>query len=390
MAIVGGCGRVGFPLGLAFADRGLRVALYDLDAGAVDRINAGTLPFDEPGAAGILGRVAGTALTATTDPACLSGAEHVVVVIGTPIDEHLNPHASAVPDAIAALTDHMTDGQLLVLRSTLYPGVTTLVERVIECSGKDIDVSYCPERIAEGKALTELFELPQLVSARHPRALDRATKLFHCLTTEVVPLSPEEAELAKLFTNAWRYLCFAIANQLYEVANDHGLDFEVVRRAMAHGYPRAADMPGAGLAAGPCLLKDTMQLGAFHDNTFTLGSAAMMVNEGFPLYLARRMEQRFELSNMTVGILGMAFKAESDDIRDSLSYKLRRILRTRAAEVLATDAHVTSDPNLHPLEEVLERSDVLVVGTPHRAYARLRPRQPVVDVWNLFGAGVRI
>ena len=390
VVVIGGCGRVGLPLGLAFADRGLRVTLFDINPAAVDKVRAGALPFQEPGAAEVLGRVSGSGgtLEATTDPTCVAAAEHLVIVVGTPVDEHLNPEPQAVPNAVAAVADHLRDGQLLVLRSTLYPGVTAMVERLVADIGKDVDVAFCPERIAEGRAMTELYELPQLVAARTERAMERAAKLFRALTADVVPLEPEEAELAKLFTNTWRYIRFAIANQLYMIANDFGLDFERIRGAMAHDYPRAADLPGPGFAAGPCLLKDTMQLAAFNNNHFTLGHAAMMVNEGLPLYLVHRLEQRFDLSTMTVGILGMGFKADSDDARDSLSYKLKRILRFKAAEVLTTDPHVQTDAELLPLEEVLERSDLLIVGAPHRAYAPLEPRQPVVDIWDLYGKGV--
>lgn len=390
VVVVGGCGRVGLPLGLAFADRGLRVTLFDINPAAVAQVEAATLPFEEPGAAEVMARVAGRTLRATTDPACVAEAENVIVVVGTPVDEHLNPVPQAVPRAVAALAEHLRDGQLLVLRSTLYPGVTAMVERLVAELGKDVDVAFCPERIAEGKAMTELFELPQLVAARTDRAMERSSKLFRALTAQVVPLAPEEAELAKLFTNTWRYIRFAIANQLYIIANDFGIDFERVRGAMAHDYPRAADLPGAGFAAGPCLLKDTMQLAAFKNNNFTLGHAAMMVNEGLPLYVVHRMEQRFDLAAMTVGILGMGFKADSDDVRDSLSYKLKRILEFKAANVLTTDPHVVTDPALLPLDEVLERADVLVVGAPHRAYAGLKPRQPVVDIWDLYGNGVLV
>ena len=151
----------------------------------------------------------------------------------------------------------------------------------------------------------------------------------------------EEAELAKLFTNTWRYIKFAAANQLYMIANDFGADFERIRAALTQDYPRAMDMPGPGLAAGPCLLKDTMQLAAFNNNNFILGHASMMINEGLPLYLVARLEQNHDLAGMTVGILGMAFKAESDDIRDSLSYKLKRLLRLRADRVLCTDPYVS-------------------------------------------------
>lgn len=377
-------------MGLAFADRGLRVTLFDINPVAVATVAGGALPFAEPGASEVAGRVVGRTLEATTDPSCVATAEHVVIVVGTPVDEYLNPEPHAVPAAVAAVAEHLRDGQLLVLRSTLYPGVTALVERLVADLGPDVDVAFCPERIAEGRAMSELFELPQLVAARTDRAMDRSAKLFGTLTAQVVPLSPEEAELAKLFTNTWRYIRFAIANQLYMIANDFGLDFERIRAAMAFDYPRAADLPGAGFAAGPCLLNDTMQLAAFNNNNFTLGNAAMLVNEGLPLYLVHRMEQRFDLSKTTVGLLGMGFKADSDDPRASLSYKLKRILRFKAAEVLTTDPHVGVDPDLVPLEEVLARADLLVIGAPHRAYAGLRPSQPVVDIWNLFGEGVAV
>ncbi|MDQ6928171.1 MAG: nucleotide sugar dehydrogenase [Actinomycetota bacterium] len=389
VVIIGGCGRVGLPLGLAFADRGLDVSLFDVDAVTVDLVNRGDLPFAEPGAAEVLAGVGGNKLSATTSPDVISSSEHVVVVIGTPVDEHLNPKPNAVPDSISELSDHLVDGQLLVLRSTQYPGVTALVERLIDKLGKDIDVAFCPERIAEGRALTELYELPQLVAARTDRAMDRATKLFRNLTAQAVPLLPEEAELAKLFTNTWRYIRFAISNQLYMIANDFGVDFERVRGAMAHDYPRAADLPRAGFAAGPCLFKDTMQLAAFDNNSFVLGHASMMVNEGLPLYLVSRLERTFDLKTMTVGILGMAFKAESDDMRSSLSYKLKRVLGFKAAEVLTTDPYVTADEQLVSLEQVLERADLVIVGAPHEVYRSLAPRQPVIDIWDLFGNGVR-
>jgi UDP-N-acetyl-D-mannosaminuronic acid dehydrogenase len=391
LCVVGGCGHVGLPLAMAFARTGISVVAFDINPVAVDLVNGKTMPFDEPEAPAILSQIIDAGLfRASTDPAEVAKADAVIVVVGTPVDEHLNPDTQAVPDAVAALVPYLRDDQLLVLRSTVYPGVTRLVEERLAAHGMKTDVAFCPERIAEGKAFTELYSLPQIVSGRKTSAVTRATELFGLLTDSIVETTPEEAELAKLFTNTWRYIKFAAANQFYMIANEHGIDFEKVRHAITFDYPRANDMPGAGFAAGPCLFKDTMQLAAFNNNNFFLGHASMMVNEGLPMYLVDRMDRRFELKNLTVGILGMAFKAESDDIRSSLSYKLRRILRYKAANVLCSDPFVTTDPNLVPLEEVLAKADVLVIGAPHSVYRGLKPKQAVVDIWNLLGNGVLV
>ena len=388
VVVVGGGGHVGLPLAIAFADRGLRVGIYDLNEQAVKTILSGELPFREDGATEALQRVlAAGRLEATVDPSLVSRGEHIVVVIGTPVDEHLNPDPYAVPRALRECKQHFRPGQLLVLRSTVYPGVTQRVERLLASEGIEIDVAFCPERIAEGNAMRELYSLPQIVSARSAPVLARAGALFGHLTETIVELSPEEAELAKLFTNAWRYIKFAAANQFYVMANDQGLDFDRIRRALAQDYPRAMDMPGAGFAAGPCLFKDTMQLAAFTDNSFILGHSAMLVNEGLPLYLVSRLEAKYDLANLRVGILGMAFKGESDDIRSSLSYKLKRILQFRARQVLCTDPYVSVDATLEPLEHVLANVDLLIIGAPHSQYRDLATTLPVADVWNLLGQG---
>ena len=391
VVVVGGAGHVGLPVAIAFASRGLRVSVFDLNEAAVAKVNGGELPFLEEGALEPFHEAlrSGT-LSATTDPSVISRGESVIVVVGTPVDEHLNPDPDAVPRALQDIAEHFRDGQLVVLRSTVYPGVTRRVEAMFARAGIAVEVAFCPERIAEGKAMTELFELPQLVAARSPEVRQRAASLFGKLTNSIVELDPEEAELAKLFTNTWRYIKFAAANQFFMMANDHGLDYDTIRRAITHDYPRAADLPGAGFAAGPCLFKDTMQLAAFSDNNFALGHSAMLVNEGLPLYLVSRLEDQYDLATLKVGILGMAFKGESDDTRSSLAYKLRRILRFRADTVLSTDPYVTTDPTLLPLEQVLAEADLLIVAAPHIAYRRLDTRLPVVDVWNSLGHGTRV
>jgi UDP-N-acetyl-D-mannosaminuronic acid dehydrogenase len=390
VVIMGGCGHVGLPLGIAFANRGLRVHLYDTNESAVRTVSAGVMPFVERGADELLPRVVASGhLTASSDETLLRKAEHVIIVIGTPIDRYLTPDIASVPRALEAVAHHLCDGQLLVLRSTVFPGVTSLVEGLVGPLGRDIDVCFCPERIAEGHALEELEVLPQIVSAHSPRALQRAGALFRHLTSDIVELTPEEAELAKLFTNTWRYIKFAAANQLFMMANDYGLDFERIRRAVTYRYPRAADMPGPGFAAGPCLFKDTMQIAAFYQNNFSLGHASVLVNEGLPDYVISRLERRHDLRSMTVGILGMAFKGDSDDSRSSLSYKLKRLLSLKAGRVLCTDPLVR-DPALVPLDQVLAESTLLIIAAPHREYRSLSTEAPIVDLFNLLGHGVSV
>jgi UDP-N-acetyl-D-mannosaminuronic acid dehydrogenase len=388
VVVVGGCGHVGLPLGLALASRGCQITLYDTSIHAVDKVNRGEMPFLEPGAPELLSEVLGRSLRATTDPHCVGEADVIIVIIGTPVDEHQNPEPHKVVAAVEGLIQYCRSDQLWVLRSTVYPGTTRLVEDMFERFGVSPDVAFCPERIAEGKALTELFELPQIVSARSERGFDRASALFRRLTKNIVRLQPEEAELAKLFTNAWRYIKFAAANQFFMLAQSFGVDYETVRRGLATGYPRASDLPRAGFAAGPCLLKDTQQLNSFNNNQFLLGQAAMSINEGLPLYLVSEAERRYgKLSELTVGILGMAFKGESDDSRSSLSYKLKRVLRYRAKAVLTTDPYVQGDGDILPLADVLKSADLLFVGAPHRVYSELKFDVPVVDVWSVLNLG---
>jgi UDP-N-acetyl-D-mannosaminuronic acid dehydrogenase len=202
-----------------------------------------------------------------------------------------------------------------------------------------------------------------------------------------VRTTPEEAELAKLFTNTWRYIKFAAANQFWMMANDSGISFENVRDAIRYKYPRASDFPGAGFTAGPCLYKDTMQLSAFSNNTFALGNSAMMINEGLPLYLVEKLSKKFDLASLKVGILGMAFKGESDDNRSSLAYKLKRILKFKAEQVLTCDPYVTVDNELLDQDYVLENSDILIIASPHRRYKEIISKKPIIDIWNLRGNG---
>lgn len=391
ICVVGGCGHVGLPLAITFAHHGLNVSVYDVNDSAIETIRTGRMPFIETGAELKLREVVGRSLELANDVALVTQSRHVVVVIGTPVDEHLNPTFHTMRRFFAKLLPHLRDDQCLILRSTVYPGTTEKIHELVAASGKDIHVAYCPERVAEGKAMEELSSLPQIVSGCDERAVTMAAELFGRITKSIIRLSPLEAELTKIFANVWRYIQFATANQFFMIATDHGLDFYRIHDGLTRDYPRMAGLPKSGFAAGPCLFKDTMQLASTCNNNFALGHAAMLINEGLPNFLVRHLKGHYRLDRMHVGILGMAFKAESDDARESLSYKLRKVLEYEAAEVLCTDSYI-KDPSFLPLEEVLERADVLIVGAPHREYRSLKvpDPKPVIDIWNIFGKGTSL
>jgi UDP-N-acetyl-D-mannosaminuronic acid dehydrogenase len=386
VVVVGGCGHVGLPLGIILASRtDDEVYLLDIDASKVDQVNRGEMPFTEPGVDKLLREVIGKKAFATTSPECLRKADVVITVVGTPVDEHLNPTVNGLKANVDDILKYLRDDTLLMLRSTLYPGVTQVIFERITQLGRKIHLAFCPERIAEGKALEELVCLPQIISAFEPEALERARKLFSKITTTMIELSPLEAELAKLFTNSWRYLNFAISNEFYMLAETYGLDFYKIHHAVTHEYPRMKSFATAGLAAGPCLRKDTLQLAAFASNHFFLGHSAMLVNEGLPNFIVRELQQSVKLSEKTVAILGMAFKAESDDTRESLSYKLKHLLEVYSKKVLCTDPYV-SDPALTPLKDALAEADIIVLATPHAVYREIEfaQHQVVVDCWGVF------
>ena len=392
LVVLGGGGHVGLPLSLAFARAGLRVGIYDTNPATLERIAAGEMPFMENGADELLREILPTGrLSFGSDGTMITRTNQLVVVIGTPVDEFLGPSMTIFEKAVEQVAPYLRDGALVVLRSTVYPGTTAYVAQHLADRGCRVDVAFCPERIAEGHALEELHTLPQIIGADTDIAAVRATALFGTLAAKTIRTTTKEAELAKLFTNTWRYMKFAVANQFFMIADQAGVNYTNILHAIREDYPRAADLPGPGFAAGPCLFKDTMQLAAFTADHFPLGQAAMQVNEGLPAYIVSALERRYGgLQGKTVGILGMAFKSESDDPRASLSYKLRKLLTWAGARVLATDPYVRDD-RLVPLESVLAESDILVLGAPHKVYRGMKVGgRDVVDVWGALGGGIKL
>ena len=391
ITVIGGAGHVGVPLVLALAEAGLRVNVNDLNKDGLEALKAGRLPFIEHGAEPVLAKaLANQRLVFTHSPNQISNGGPVVITIGTPIDEFLNPIRKVVQSCIDSALPVLKDGQLIVLRSTVFPGTTEWLASYLDGKGRKLKVAFCPERVVQGYGLKELREMPQIVSGTTSEAQREAAVLFERIVSEVVKVSPLEAEFAKLFSNAYRYIEFAATNEFYLIAKSAGVDYRRVLAAMKHNYPRLSGIPRSGFAAGPCLVKDTMQLSAFARNQFSLGHTALLINEGLVLHVVEDLRRRYDLSNLTVGLLGMAFKAESDDVRASLSYKFKKVLIGHTRGVLTTDPFVTSDPELRPLEEVIAKSDLLILCAPHAVYRDINVRgKPVFDVWgHLEGANV--
>jgi UDP-N-acetyl-D-mannosaminuronic acid dehydrogenase len=385
LAVLGGCGHVGLPLALSFAEKGCEVTIVDINPAAVEAVKRGEVGFMEEGAEVLLRRYVGKNLQVTTDLSRIRGVDTVVCVIGTPIDEHLNPQLDKLLAVVDGLSEHMNARQLFVLRSTVFPGATQTVASHLQERVPGVDVAFCPERVAQGHSLREIASLPQIVSGTTPRALQRARALFGLLTEKIIELETTEAELSKLFCNSWRYIVFAAANQFYSLCADNGIDYYRIWEAVTRDYPRMQGLPKAGLAAGPCLFKDTMQLAAYYNNDFTLGQSAMLVNEGLPRVLMKQLRAH-DLRNKVVGILGMAFKGDNDDTRESLAFKLKKLLAIECRKVICSDPYVKV-AGLVSLEEVLETADLLIIGAPHAVYKSVRPSQPVLDPWNHLGLG---
>ena len=388
ICVIGGLGHVGLPLGISFAHSGKKVVLYDINHNAINTVKQGKMPFIDAGAEEILKNVLGKNLFISTNRKVISESYFVVIVIGTPVDEHLNPKFTIFKKFFDEIIDLIRDEQHIILRSTVFPGSTEKIKNYLESKGKLTKISFCPERISQGKAMEELRKLPQIVASFDEISLKEAKELFALLTDDILFLSPIEAELAKIFTNVWRYIQFAIANQFYQIATQQGLDFYKIYDAISYKYPRAQNFPPAGFAAGPCLFKDTMQLAAYSNNSFFLGHAAMLINEGLPNFIMQNLKNKYSLKNKTVGILGMAFKANTDDNRESLSYKLKKILDIEAKKVLCSDVYIHEEGFISA-QSLVKDSDIIILATPHTEYAELSidDDKIVVDIWNFYGKG---
>tara|TARA_Y100000590_G_scaffold172864_1_gene197699 strand:- start:1217 stop:2398 length:1182 start_codon:yes stop_codon:yes gene_type:complete len=382
VCVVGGAGHVGAPLGLALSSKGYNVVLLDKDKKNIDKINRSKMPFLEEGCDQLLKKMINKKkIFASQDLNYIKNCKFIIICIGTPVNKKFNPDLKNFFNFFKNLKKYLNKNHIVIIRSSIYPGVCDKVLNIIKQKCKNL--SYCPERIAQGKSIIELPKLSQIVSAKNKIALLESGKLFNKICKKIIYTKIIEAELIKLFSNAYRYINFSISNQFYMLCRTLDLDFDKIRNLMRDNYERNINIPKAGFAAGPCLLKDTMQLSSFYNHKFQLFNDAMNINESLPIFIIKELSKKYHLKNKTVGILGLSFKAENDDIRDSLSIKLIKYLKSKKVKTLQSDEYHKDKNNLDK-KTLIKKSDIIIVATPHKAYKNLRinKKKILIDIWG--------
>ncbi len=382
ICIIGGLGHVGLPLGIVFANKNQQVVLHDLDKKNANIVfKEKKLPYVEHGASKLL-KIAlnKKKIHFSSDINIITQSKNIIIAIGTPVDKYLNPEIKKFLDYIKKIKKLISNEQNVIIRSSVFPNTCLNVHKIL---GKNKNLAYCPERIVQGYSVMELSHLPQLISGFNEKAINNAKHLFKKLTPKIIICTVMEAEFAKLFTNSMRYIEFGLANQYYMICKNNNVNYDRVRAIMTEGYDRVTNLPSAGFAAGPCLFKDTMQLNAFNNNNFLIGNAAMMINEGLPNYLVQQIKNSHSIRNKNIGILGMAFKANIDDTRDSLSFKLRKLLISNGCNVFCTDEYA-KDSSFYSLDYTLNRCSIIIIGVPHKKYSKIKfPKNKILyDLWN--------
>ena len=377
IVIIGGAGHIGLPLGILFANKGKSVILYDKDKKNIDKINNSEMPFLEDDGERLLKKNK-KKIFATTNKEFIKYARAVIVCIGTPV-KNSKPDIKFFFKMFKEVKHLLNPKKPLIIRSSIYPGICLKVQNFL---GKKFqNISYCPERVVQGKSIEELPKLPQIISGVSDAAITSAKKIFKLICKKIIVTSVLEAELIKLFSNAWRYINFSASNQFYMICEKYDINFHKLRNNMIDGYDRNKSIPKAGFAAGPCLYKDTAQLNAFLKNEFTLGKVATEINTSFPKIIYKKMLNKYKkgLIKKKIGILGMAFKSDIDDTRDSLSIDLLNYLKSKKLSVNISD-HFVNMKGIIKASDLIKKSDIIIIGSPHSKYKKLKiPKKKILN-----------
>jgi UDP-N-acetyl-D-mannosaminuronic acid dehydrogenase len=394
VAVVG-LGRVGLPLALSFADRGLEVIGIEREPAVLEQVAAGRMPYRETGTQELLERVLESGRLRTTRAVQdAAEADHIVLTLGTPAHVHIEIDMSQIKQVVDDLLPVLREGQSLILRSTVAPGTTDWVAGYIEQRrgfrvGEDLFVAHVPERIAENHFLEEIATLPCIVGGVGEGSGAKAAEPFEAFGAEIVQTTPVQAELAKIWTNILRYTQFALPNLLMMEAEQYDANVFEVIDLINRDYPRGG-IANPGLTAGACLRKD-FTFSEERSSAPGMLLAVSRVHETVPLFLVKGLKARLggSLRDRKVAVLGLTFKRDSDDLRDSLSFKLVRLLERELAHVARHDPHVSAGSDT--LDGALDGAEAVVIATNHSGFEDLLARLPdgvlLVDPWNVTGSG---
>ena len=391
---------MGLPLALCFADQGLRVLGVDKDPARLDAVRAEAMPWHEPGVDELLRRVSESGrLALSAHVADAAEAEAIVLTLGTPSLSHIEIDMRDIRSVLDDLLPLLRPGHVLVLRSTVAPGTTDFVAGYVEKhrglrAGEELFVAHAPERIAADRFLAEIGTLPCIVGGVGEESGERVGQLFSVLGAPIVQTTPVQAELAKIWTNILRYATFALPNLLMMDCERHDANVFEVIDLVNRDYPRGG-LAQPGLTGGTCLRKD-FAFSEERSNAPGMLLAVSRVNESVPLFLVDGIRRRLggDLRSRRVAVLGLSLKRDSDDERDSLAFKLIRLLERELADVAVHDPVVRTPT--HGLHDAVRDADVVVVATNHSAFSEpaalraverlARPDCLVVDPWNALGA----
>lgn len=412
-AVVGviGLGYVGLPLAMEFADAGYTVVGHDVSRRVTDLLAGGGSHIQDVPAARVAAHVASGRFRPTTDEGALSGCDAISIAVPTPLAKTRDPDLSYVVSAAEAIGRQATAGALVVLESTTYPGTTRelllpALERRGLTPGEDVFVAFSPERVDPGNPTWHTKNTPKVVGGLTPACGEVAAALYRTCIDTVVPVSsPEAAELVKLLENTFRSINIGLANEMAIVCDRLGVDvWEVIDAAATKPFGFMKFTPGPGIG-GHCIPLDPHYL-AWKMRTLNYRTrfidVASEINSEMPEFVVRKVsralnDDRKAVNGSRVLVLGVAYKRDIDDVRESPALDVMRLLAERGAEVRYHDPHVAEiREDGHVLTSVpltageLRAADAVVVVTDHRGvdYALVaREAGLVVDTRHVF-AGV--
>jgi UDP-N-acetyl-D-glucosamine dehydrogenase len=402
VAIVG-AGYVGMPLAQVFGDVGKKVVLVDASDEVVDRINRGESHIGDVSSHVLKGLVDAGLVSASTDYGVIERVDAILIALPTPLSSQREPDLSIVKSAVEQIAPRLRNGHLVVLESTTYPGTTReVVQPILESSGlkagEDFHLAFSPERVDPGRSDWTTHNTPKLVGGLTPACTARAVDLYHAAVSVVVPVSsPEAAEMTKLLENIFRAVNIALVNELAQLCERMDMDvWEVVEAAETKPFGFMSFKPGPGLG-GHCIPIDPFYLtwkAREYDFYTEFIELAGKVNANMPYFCRSLISQALNhgsqksLKGSRVLALGVSYKADIDDVRESPAEKLIQLLRKAGADVHYHDPHVPSFDGMESAAYEPESYDCVVIVTAHSSidYDDLVERsQVVVDLRNATG-----